>query len=490
MTNPLKILFVAAELNPIAKVGGLADVTGALPIALKKLGVDVRIVIPKYGIVDEKKYPFTKVADNVEVPFNHAVEKISIYSTPLPGTNIPVYLLDHPEYLGGGGIYIEPDASSNGSIKEAHRFLFLSRACLAICDPLDWYPDVIHSHDWHVGMVPVLVKILGRKNKRLASAKTILTIHNLEYQGWYPTEVIMDALGLAGGEYPTLAERRNAHMSTLQQAILACDLMTTVSPSYAKEILTPEYGSTLDPLLAPRRDKLIGVLNGIDVARFNPATDKDIIANFSADDPTNKLPCKADLQKVCGLSVNPKIPILGVVTRFAEQKGMDLICSLSEELAAFDIQLIMLGTGLPPIEAAVKKMVAAHPDIFYAKIAFDAPLAQKIYAGSDLFLMPSKFEPCGLAQMISMRYGTVPVVRATGGLIDTVKDFNPESKEGDGFVFNAFDAKELSAAIKRGLALYQDSETWYKIVRRIMQNDFSWNNSAEKYLKLYQQLAP
>ncbi|MFA6553806.1 MAG: glycogen/starch synthase, partial [Patescibacteria group bacterium] len=286
----------------------------------------------------------------------------------------------------------------------------------------------------------------------------------------------------------TLSERRGTHMSTLQQAILACDLMTTVSPQYAKEILTPEYGAMLDPFMAKRKSHLIGILNGIDVKRFDPATDKDIAANFSSDDPTNKLQCKADLQKICGLSINPKIPILGVVTRFAEQKGIDLVCALSEELAKFDIQLVMLGTGLPPIEEAVKKMVAAHSNIFYAKVAFDAALAQKIYAGSDMFLMPSKFEPCGLAQMISMRYGTIPVVRATGGLIDTVQDYNTDTKEGDGFVFNAFEAQALLTAIKRGLLLYQDTETWYKIVRQIMQHDFSWNNSANKYLSAYQKL--
>ncbi len=488
MSNQIKVLFISSELNPIAKVGGLADVTGALPIALKKLGVDVRIVLPKYGTFDEKKYPMTRVAENVPVPFNGAVENISVYSTPLPGTDIPVYLLDHPGYLGKGGIYIEPDASSNGSAEEAHRFLFLSRACFSIFEPLSWYPNIIHAHDWHVGMIPVLAKILGQKDGRLAAIKTILTIHNLEYQGWYPAEIILKSLDLTGDEFPTLTERRGTHMSTLQQAILACDLMTTVSPQYAKEILTPEYGATLDSFMGKRKDVLVGILNGIDVKRFDPATDKDIAANYSADDPTNKLQCKADLQKVCGLSVNPKIPVLGIVTRFAEQKGMDLVCTLTEELAKFDVQLVMLGTGLPPIEEAVKKMVAAYPKIYYAKVAFDAALAQKIYAGSDLFLMPSKFEPCGLAQMISMRYGTIPVVRATGGLIDTVTDYNTDNQQGDGFVFKNYDAAEFLTAIKRGLTLYQDTETWYKIVRQIMQHDFSWNSSASKYLSVYQKL--
>lgn len=488
MTQSIKVLFVAAELNPIAKVGGLADVIGALPKALKKLGVDVRIVIPKYGIVDETKYPLKKVVGDVTVPFNHTEENIDIFETPLPGSDVPVYLIGSQKYLGYNGIYFEKDASSSGSSREAQRFTFFSRAALAMFEPLGWYPDIIHSHDWHVGYTPLLLNILAKTNPKLGHIKTMLSVHNLEYQGLYNASEIMDLVGVKETDYPTLAVRRGNDLVSLQQAILTSDYINTVSPQYAKEILTPEYGANLEKDLLNKKDRLVGILNGIDVERFNPATDTDLVAAYTPDDPTNKLACKADLQKTCGLAVDPQVPVLGVVTRFAEQKGVELICAIADDLAKLNIQLILLGTGLASIEEMVKKTVAAHPEKMYAKVAFDAKLAQQIYAGSDIFLMPSKFEPCGLGQMIAMRYGTVPVVRATGGLIDTVKDYNPDTKIGDGFVFNAFDAQELLIAINRALALYEDRETWYKIVRRIMQYDFSWTNSASKYLSIYKKL--
>ncbi|MFA5051518.1 MAG: glycogen/starch synthase [Patescibacteria group bacterium] len=488
MSQPVKVLFVASELNPIAKVGGLADVIGALPKALKKIGVDVRIAIPKYGIVDEKKYPLTKIADAVSVPFNHAVEKVGIYETPLPGSEVPVYLIDSLKYLGENGIYFEKDASSSGSSREAQRFIFFARAVFSLFGPLQWYPDIIHSHDWHVGYVPLLLKILAKTDPKLQAVKAMLSIHNLEYQGQYNAREIMDLIGLNETDSPTLAVRRGDDLVGLQQAILTSDYINTVSPQYAKEILTPEYGAQLENDLTKEKDRLVGILNGIDVDRFNPATDKDIVATYSAEDPTKKLACKADLQKTCGLAVDPRIPVLGIVTRFAEQKGVDLLCAIGDKLAQQNIQLVLLGTGLTSLEESVKTMVAAYPDKMFAKVAFDAKLAQQIYAGSDIFLMPSKFEPCGLGQMIAMRYGTIPVVRATGGLIDTVKDYNPDMKSGDGFVFSHFDAQEFFDAIMRALALYQDQETWYKIVRRIMQYDFSWTSSAKKYLGIYKKL--
>ncbi|MFH0805177.1 MAG: glycogen/starch synthase [Patescibacteria group bacterium] len=484
----LKVLFIASELTPLAKVGGLADVIGALPIALEKLGVDVRIAIPRYGTIDSTKYPLTKVADNVPVPFNGATARMGIWRTPLPGSNVPVYLLENQDYLSQGGIYFSDDASSQGSVSEAHRFLFLSRACLELFGPAGWYPDIIHCHDWHVGMVPVLLKVLAAKDRRLAAMKSMLTIHNLEYQGWYPADLVYRSLNLNQQSYPTLTHQSGDSLSTLQQAILSSDLLTTVSPSYAQEILTPEYGAKLEPLLQRRRDQLFGILNGIDTSRFNPETDKATAAQFSTTALDGKRQCKAALQKLCGLPEKSGSPLIGLVSRLATQKGLDLVTAAAGHLAQSGAQLILLGTGEPAIEQEVRVMLAKYPQAVYGKIAFDARFAQAIYAGADMFLMPSRFEPCGLGQMIAMRYGTVPIVRATGGLRDTVHDYTADPATGDGFSFTEYRRAALTDAVKRAVALYAQPELWYTVVKRIMQKDFSWSVSAQQYRALYTSL--
>jgi starch synthase len=283
-----------------------------------------------------------------------------------------------------------------------------------------------------------------------------------------------------------MSVRRGDDLVSAQQAILISDYISTVSPSYAQEILTPEYGAGLDGTLRQRKDRLIGILNGIDIDHFNPATDQNIAATFTAQDFSNKAACKADLQKSCGLAIDENIPVLGIVSRLAEQKGLELVAAIADGLVKKGVQLVLLGTGLPPLEALMKKMADNHPEAARCKIAFDAKFAQKIYAGSDIFLMPSKFEPCGLGQMIAMRYGTVPVVRATGGLKDTVTDFNEQSG-GDGFVFKEYGAEALMTTASRALALYSDKKKWHNMVRRIMQKDFSWNRSAQQYIDMYRQ---
>ncbi len=481
----IKVLFTAAELNPMAKVGGLADVVGALPKALKKLGIDVRIVIPKYGSIDAEKYSLKKIADGIEIPFKHSTEKIGLFETLLPNSQVPVYCIDNYNYLGQGGVYFEANGSSTTLSREAKRFTFFSRACLEIFAPLNWYPDIIHCHDWHVGLVPLLLKIQTKKNPRLQNIKTVISIHNLEYQGRYNAQQIMDLVGIHSDDYPTLSVLHDGDLISLQQAIIISDYISTVSPSYAAEILTPEYGAGLNIDLAKRKNRLIGILNGIDVDRFNPATDRDISATFTAHDTTGKKICKTTLQKTCGFPTNKKIPLLGLVSRLAEQKGLELVAEIADDLTKMGVQLVLLGTGLPSLEALMKKMADNHPKTIHCKIAFDAKFAQQIYAGADMFLMPSKFEPCGLGQMIAMRYGTVPVVRATGGLKDTVIDYNPATNQGTGFVFTGYTSRELLVAIERALSLYQEPKKWHTIVSRIMCEDFSWRSSAEKYQKLY-----
>jgi len=484
----LKIIFTASELNPIAKVGGLADVIGALPKALHQLGLDVRIVIPKYGVIKEEEYPSKKVAAGVKVPFNGEEKTIDIYETPLPNTDIPVYMIDNLEYLGQNGIYFETDASSSGSNREAERYSFFARALMEIFEPLDWYPNVIHCHDWHVGFVPVMLKVMAKQNEKLKDIRSLFTIHNLEYQGRYDKEMIFQALGLKEDDYPTLSETQNGQINSLQQAILTSDHLNTVSPNYAEEILTSEFGAGLEKVLATRQEDLDGILNGLDVDRFDPSQDKNIGQQYSPDDISGKKECKADLQQKCGLPINPEIPIMGIVSRLADQKGIDLIHAIADDLAKENMQFVCLGTGDPKLESMMKEISEKYPDKFYANISFDAAFAQQIYAGSDMFLMPSKFEPCGLGQMISMRYGTLPIVRATGGLKDTVKNIDVVTGQGDGFVFENYDAKEFLESCKHGLNLYQDTEKWYDVVKRVMAKDFTWDNSAKKYINLYKKI--
>jgi len=484
----LKVLFIAAELNPLAKVGGLGDVTGALPKALRTEGIDVRIVIPKYGSIDDKKYPSKKIADNVTVPFNNKKESIALYETPLPGSEVPVYLIDNLTYLGQNGIYFETAELSDNKNREAERFTFLARSSLSIFGALNWFPDVIHCHDWHAGMAPVLVKTLAKTNPLLKKIKTLLTIHNLEYQGWYNAETVLDALGIAEKDHPALSQQKKGYLSSVRQGILTSDHLNTVSETYAKEILTKEFGNGLEDDLIARADRLTGIVNGIDVDRFNPETDSHIAAQYSLTNIEGKKKCKAALQKKCELEVNETLPIFGIVSRLVGQKGLDLIYKIADQMMNEDLQFVLLGTGDPKLEKLMQKIAITYPRKASVRIEFDTAFAQQIYAGSDVFLMPSRFEPCGLGQMISMRYGTLPIVRATGGLKDTVQDYSSADNSGDGFVFDAYESKELLKAIQRALKLFQNQESWYTVVRRVMQKDFSWNASAKKYIKLYHQL--
>ncbi|PIY96884.1 MAG: starch synthase [Candidatus Kerfeldbacteria bacterium CG_4_10_14_0_8_um_filter_42_10] len=487
--SKIKVLFVAAELTPLAKVGGLADVIGALPKALAQLKVDVRIVIPKYGIVDEKKYKLKKVATDFTVPFKGKEEKAALWKTTLPGSAVPVYLIDHPEFLGENGVYYEKDASSGGTPKECRRFTFFVRATMEIFGPLKWQPDIIHCHDWHVGILPALIKILNKQNpERSPDFTTILTIHNLAFQGKYVPDDVFSLLEIKENDWPTLKERfgKNQDLNYLQQAILNSDLINTVSPTYSHEILTPEYGENLESTLQKKAKILTGILNGIDTDRFNPATDPEIKLNYSLKDFIKKKENKQDLQQSVQLPPNPDIPVVGLVSRITDQKGIDLICQIIDELATLEIQLVFLGLGSKPLEQTLEKEAQKYPKKIAVRLAFDAHLAQQIYAGSDLFLMPSRFEPCGLGQMIAMRYGTVPIVRATGGLKDTVQNFNPQTKTGTGFVFQNYESQELLATIKKALTVFSDQNSWNKLIQNSMSQDFSWLHSAQRYLALYQ----
>ncbi len=484
----MHVLFIAAELSPLAKVGGLADVTGALPKALAGVGVDIRAVLPFYASIDRKKYPSSVVAERVAVPFDGKTEYITIHQATIPGSQVPIYLIEHPGYLSTGDIYFSDIPEAERAEREARRFLFFSRASLAVPQAVHWRPDVIHCQDWHVGMVPMLKDILGKTDPTIAPAKTLLTIHNLEYQGWYDQSTVLQLLDLKESDHPALTNTKRGQLISLRQGILTADYLNTVSEAYAKEMLTPEYGAHLEADLQSRRDDLVGILNGIDVDRFNPAVDPDIPDHFTADDLTGKAACKTALQRECSLPEDPNVPVISIITRLAQQKGVDLVAESIPHMIEVGAQFVLLGTGLERLEKAVMKQTNKFPDAARAMIKFDAALAQRIYAGSDMFLMPSRYEPCGLGQMIAMRYGTVPIVRATGGLRDTVDEVTPDGGNGEGFVFNDFSAEAFQSAIDRAITLYHKQKSWHTVCMRIMQKDFSWAASAHKYLAVYNQL--
>jgi len=486
----IKVLFAAAELTPMAKVGGLGDVIGALPKNLIKHGVDVRIVIPKYGIIKEKKYNLKKITSDTIVPFMGQEEKINIWQSYLPQSQVPVYFIENFKYLGQNGIYFEKDASPGGSSSECQRFTFFARSLFETFTPINFWPDIIHCHDWHVGTLPFLKKYLAKKNKNLEKIKTLLTIHNLAYQGIYSFSEVLRCLEISEKEaYETgFIPFEKENINYLRQAIIHADLINTVSPTYAQEILTPEYGNGLTEDLKKRKNDLYGILNGIDLERFNPEIDPEIVKKYSLKTLANKKINKRYLQEISGLEVNENIPLLGFVGRLAEQKGIDLILEALPELEKENCQLVFLGTGNPDLENSLKETAKKYKGKVSVTIAFDASLAQKIYAGSDIFLMPSRFEPCGLGQMIAMRYGTIPIVRATGGLVDTVQEFEKNKAKGTGFLFSSFLKSAFLSAVKKALSLYSEKKLWQIIMENAMKQDFSWDKSSKEYLKLYKKL--
>ena len=472
MKNDIKVLFVASECTPIAKVGGLGDVIGSLPKALNKLGLDVRIVLPKYGIIDEKKYPSQLVASGIKVNG----EKINVYQAFLPQSKVVLYLLENKRYFGENDVYFERTAFV-GSFKEIGRFLFFSKAILEIFPAIHWLPQIIHCHDWHTAILPALIKIKKLKIKNL------LTIHNLANQARWDQKEILDFLGLKGNEIESLKVRdKNNDFNIFQQGILTADILNTVSPAYGKEILTKEYGAGLNKELKARKDSLYGVLNGIDVDFFNPETDPNIKVNYSLKNFERKKENKINLQEIVDFPKNKNTPLIGFVNGLTPQKGVDLIIDVIPELVKMGIQLIILGVGLAEYEKKLGELGKKYPKYISCQIKFAPILAQRIYAGCDIFLMPSKFEPCGLGQMIALRYGTIPIVRKTGGLADTVKN------KINGFVFEKYKSEALLGVLKEALKCYQKQKNWNEIVKRAMSGDFSWQKSALEYLKLYNKL--
>lgn len=496
-----KVLFIASELTPIAKVGGLGDVVSALPQALHKIDIDARILLPRYENI--------KISDleieqkNIPIEFGEIKETITLYKTTLQHTS--VYLVDNSRFLSRGPIYADTSAFVE-SVNEVERFLFFSYAAVQILKRMDFKPDILHLNDWHTALIPTLLRIQSppdAENNRQTAAdhgqrepKTLLTIHNLANQGSFPAKKILAFLGLTGSESKYLKIRDiNDNINIFQQGILSADMLNTVSPTYAEEILTKKYGAGLEKTLQKRKNLLSGILNGIDTVRFDPRKDEYISDKYSKENAnTRKNTNKNSLKKNIGLDMANDGPLFGIVSRLTDQKGIDLIIGALPKMVKKGKQLVFLGQGSKNLENKLLKAEKKYTGSVAGRIGFDAKLAQQIYAACDIFLMPSRFEPCGLGQMIAMRYGSVPIVRATGGLKDTVTNLNTKrsaqsARKATGFVFEKNTVHELVKTIERAGDIYKNSpKIWRQIQKNGMSQDFSWKQSAKKYAKLYKKL--
>lgn len=481
MSRKMKILLVSAEVAPFAKVGGLADVAGALPKALKAMGHDVRVVMPGYKMIENNPaYDVKTKVKNVDVQLGWRNMNCSIKQTTI-GKDIPVYLVSSP--------YFDNSVDSKSVyVSGSEPYAFFAKAVLEMVRQMKpaWKPDVIHCNDWHTGFLPVYKKVIYGDDPMVGDAACVFTVHNLAYQGEFDRSVLAD-YGLPESLFNMEQVECYGSVNFLKAGITFSDLVSTVSPTYACEIQTCAYGCRLEGLLChlAEQGRVRGILNGIDYEEFNPATDKRIKANYSADDVKGKAKCKKELQSSMGLPTDAKAPVFGLVSRLADQKGLDLIKVAMPKMMELGMQFVVLGTGDPIYEKFFAEMETQYPTQVKANIGFDAKLAQQIYAGSDMFLMPSRFEPCGLGQLISLRYGTLPVVRATGGLADTIVDYKAGDPASNGFVFTQYTTEAMMDAVTRSVEAFGRKSEWNKLVHAALSSDFSWGASAGCYVDFY-----
>ncbi|MFD5020142.1 glycogen synthase GlgA [Paenibacillus sp. NPDC058367] len=472
----MKVLFAAAEAHPFIKTGGLADVIGALPKALKGAGVDVRVILPKYRGIPEKFTSKMEHLTEVYVPIGWRNQYCGIEHMVYDG--IPVYFIDNEYYFGRDGIY--------GYMDDGERFAFYNRAVLECLPAIDFQPDVLHCHDWHAAVIPMLLQGHYRHNPFYSEMRSVFTIHNLLYQGVFPYEVLGELLGLDSSYFGGVEYYGNVNF--LKGGIVYSDRVTTVSPTYSEEIRTPYYGYGLDGLLNARADVLSGIVNGIDTKSYNPATDTSLATRYRSN-LAKKTENKLALQEELGLPVDANIPMVAMVTRLVDSKGLDLLTRVLDELLyKDDIQFVLLGTGDESYERWFKEAAWRYPAKLSSQILFNDALSRKIYAASDIFLMPSKFEPCGISQLLALRYGSIPVVRETGGLNDTVQAYNEESGEGNGFTFSNYNAHDMMFTLRRSISLYKQPEHWKKITKNAFAGDYSWNVSAQQYIDIYNEI--
>ncbi|MBI5183101.1 MAG: glycogen synthase GlgA [Nitrospinae bacterium] len=483
MKKALNILIASPEVVPFAKTGGLADVTGALPRALRRLGHNVSVILPRYQMVNEVGRDIRPISTKkrIHVPISARIEEAEIYESKID-KDIPVYFIDKKEYYSRPQLY----GTEKGDYPDnAERFIYFSRAILETCKALDMRPDIIHCNDWQTGILPVYLKTLYKDDPFFQRVTTVYTIHNIGYQGifWHYdmhlTNLGWDIFTIEGIEF-------YGNINLMKGGILFSDIITTVSKTYSKEIQTEEYGYKLDGVLRKRNKDLYGVINGIDYEIWHPLRDKFIKERYSEYNLSGKDRCKRDLMDIYKLTSKNDSPIVGIISRLADQKGFDLISEIIDEMMRLDMSLVLLGTGTERYNRLFEDVGKRFSGKAGIKIGFDDPLAHKIEAGADIFLMPSRYEPCGLNQLYSLKYGTIPIVRSTGGLNDTIEEFNIQTGKGNGFKFREYSSKELLLTLKKAINIYKNKkDVWKSLMKNAMKEDFSWENSANEYVKLY-----
>lgn len=470
----MKVLFVTSEALPFAASGGLAEVSGSLPRALRQRLIGCRVVLPLYESVPQEWRDQMRFVTSFTVPVAWRRQYCGLFEARVDG--VIYYLLDNQYYFKRAGLY--------GHYDDAERFAFFSRAVLEMLQYIDFRPDILHANDWQAALAPVYYSLFYSDREEYRHIKTVFTIHNIQYQGKYGMEILGDVFGIPEGAR-SLVEQDGC-INLMKGGIEAANRVTTVSPTYAQEIMDPWFSHGLDTILRAREWKLSGILNGIDTDSYNPETDPDIYAHYTAEDPSGKAENKRALQERLGLPQRPEAPLIGMVTRLVSHKGLDLVKYVLDELLQADVQMVLLGSGDWTYENFFREAQDRHREKFCYCAGFVPELARKIYAGADIFLMPSKSEPCGLSQMVACRYGAVPVVRETGGLKDSITDCG--DGYGIGFTFKTYNANDMLAAIHRALGAYANPEDWPLLVDRALKADFSWGRSANEYIRLYRAL--
>lgn len=477
----MKIVFAVSEMQPFAKTGGLADVAGSLSAALRVLGHDVLVFLPRYRTLDARKADFKVVLDRFEVAVGTEKETGRLWERKLEN-GVRVFLIEHPEFFNRDAFYGTPHGDYPDNDR---RFIFFQKAVLQCLKEISFKPDIVHCHDWQTGLIPVYLKTLYANDPFFQKTKSVFTVHNLGYQGNFPPDS-MPTTGLGWEHFRLERLEFYGKVSFLKGGLVDSDALTTVSERYAQEIQTREFGAGLEGVLARRRDSLYGVVNGIDPEEWDPEKDQDIAAHFSAAKIEKKAGNKTALQKENNLAVNPRKPVMGMVTRLVDQKGLDILIPALASMMQMGIQFVLLGTGEEKYHHVLRDFAKKNKSQCSVHILFDAKMAKHIYAGSDMMLLPSYYEPCGLGQMIALRFGSIPIVRETGGLADTIRNFDPKTGTGNGFSFREYTPEALLDAAERALKIYENEEEWHALVRNAMASDFSWDASAKRYVQIYE----
>ncbi|MFZ5516428.1 MAG: glycogen synthase GlgA [Candidatus Zhuqueibacterota bacterium] len=492
MQKKLKILYISSEIAPFAKTGGLADVAGALPKILKENEHDIRLFMPKYASINERKFTLREVIrlKDIIVPLGNKTAAANVKSAFLPDSKVQVYFIENKEYFNRPDFYIDPETNKDWP-DNAERFIFFSRAALEILKILHWQPDIIHCNDWQSALIPLYLKTIFKDDPFFAETHSLLSIHNIAFQGVFEPE-ILPLMGVPDDLYYKESPIEFwGKINFLKGGIVYADVINTVSKNYAKEIQsTDEFGRGLQFELRKRNIDLYGIVNGIDYSVWDPEIDTLIAANYSRRDLTGKAANKKFLVESLGLNYDENAAVIGTVSRLTDQKGFDLIAEALDEMLKMNVQYILLGTGDEMYHKLFEKFAQKYPKKISVNLKFDNQLAHQIEAGCDMFLMPSQFEPCGLNQLYSLKYGTIPIVRATGGLVDTVKKIDSDLKRGWGFVFTDYSSRAMLDEVRRAVESFKDKENWRMLMSRAMKLDFSWRMATEKYERLYEKLVP